>query len=213
MFSDCRNCDIRELTTKHVIINGVALKDVVRFFHGDGPACELEAGQQKNGTYPCWLCPANFNRAKDLKYMLSLPHLDLKDRTSQVLKTTCSREKLAAGRTKLYSNLKKCEIIDELHERGIKFSIDEKKPDLAAKLIEEMHGVQRLPSLFQADVSMVDLLENYEILGCEPLHDIKNHIANLYDELPHHLSKEERTLFEDMVNVSLGKKDCKRGVD
>ena len=27
----------------------VKLNDVVRFFHGDGPACESEAGQQKKG--------------------------------------------------------------------------------------------------------------------------------------------------------------------
>ena len=30
-----------------------------------------------------------------------------------------------------------------------------------------------------ADPSMTGLLTNYEILGCEPLHDLKNHIENL----------------------------------
>ena len=29
-------------------------------------------------------------------------------------------------------------------------------------------------------------LSSYEILYTEPLHDISNHIKNLYQELPHH---------------------------
>ena len=84
----------------------------------------------------------------------------------------------------MYQNLPKHEIIDELHERGIPFQCNSKKGVLEEKLTAEMHGMQRLPSLMQADQTMVQLLKNYEILGCEPLHDIKSHIENLYTELP-----------------------------
>ena len=130
-----------------------------------------------------------------------------------VMKTVSSKEKIREGRTKLYSNLRKHEIIDELHQRDIKFSIDNKKQILEEKLKLEMHGIQRFPSLMQADPSMTGLLTNYEILGCEPLHDLKNHIENLYMELPHHLPKPPKKYFEETIVASFEKKDCKRGVD
>ena len=30
------------------------------------------------------------------------------------------------------------------------------------------------------------MLKNYEIISCEPLHDVKGHIINLYEEIPYH---------------------------
>ena len=39
--------------------------------------------------------------------------------------------------------------------------------ELKAELTKEMHGMQRVPSL---------LFNNPEILACEPLHDIMNHV-------------------------------------
>ena len=58
---------------------------------------------------------------------------------------------------------------------------------------------------------MMCLLMNHEILGCEHLHDLKNH--NLYMELPHHLPKLQKQLFEETIVASFEKKDCKHGVD
>ena len=92
---------------------------------------------------------------------------------------------------KIFKNLQKHEIIDELHERGIPFSCGSKKRTLEEKLTAEMHGMQRLPSLIQADSTMETLLTDYEILGCEPLHDVKHRIENLYTELSH-LNKDEQ---------------------
>ena len=37
-------------------------------------------------------------------------------------------------------------------------------------------------------------LGNYEIFACEPLHDIENHIKNLFEELPHHMADTKRLL-------------------
>ena len=146
--------------------------------------------------------------------MFSLPQLDLKDRSEKILQSVASLEKIEQGKVKLYSNLTKQEISDELHERGIKFSIDENKVSLSKKLVKEMHGMQRLPSLINADRSMLSShLADYEILGCEPLHDIKHHIENLYTELPHHLSKAERKLMEETITGSFAQKEVKRGVD
>ena len=40
-----------------------------------------------------------------------------------------------------------------------------------------------------------------------------NHIKNLYEELPYHLNKQEKMLFEDAVVASFSGKECKRGSD
>ena len=168
MYSNIRNEDIR-LLKYPINVEGYQLHDEVRFFHGDGPACETGADQQKNGNYPCWLCPANFNFSNKLEYLHSLPNLDLKDRTEKILKSVASQEKIISGKIKLYSNLRKQQIVDELHEHGVKFTIESKKDVLEQKLIEEMHGMQRLPSLIHADKIITPFLTKYEILGCEPL--------------------------------------------
>ena len=75
----------------------------------------------------------------------------------------------------------------------------------------EMHGIQRLPMLYNQDV--FPLLDNYEVLGCEPLHDVTNHIDNLYMELPHHLNKSEKKMMEEIIFLSFERKDTKRGID
>ena len=41
------------------------LYDRVRFFHGDSPAYQLEACQQKGCDYPCLQCTVNINRSSD----------------------------------------------------------------------------------------------------------------------------------------------------
>ena len=69
MYYSCRNDDIIQLREDPININGRILYDNVRFFHGDGPACQMEAVQQKNGKYPCWICPANFDSASNLSYL------------------------------------------------------------------------------------------------------------------------------------------------
>ena len=45
-------------------------------------------------------------------------------------------------------------------------------------------------------------LDSYEILLTEPLHDIPNHIQNLYTELPFQIEKEYKKSFTDLSNVS-----------
>ena len=65
--------------------------------------------------------------------------------------------------------------------------------------MKETHGMHQIPSLIHADTSMLPMLANYEILGCEPLHGIKHRIDNLYTELPQHLRKSERKLTEETI--------------
>ena len=73
-----------------------------------------------------------------------------------------------------------------------------------------MHGIQHLPALFftEPEASPENmLLELYEILPCEPLHDVKGHIQNLFEEIPYYTKKEK------LLQKTMGGKNCNRGVD
>ena len=56
------------------------------------------------------------------------------------------------------------------------------------------------------------ILGNYEVLPTEPLHDMKEHIANVLTELPSHLEN-EKNAFQDIIEYSLGGKEKLRGCD
>ena len=56
-------------------------------------------------------------------------------------------------------------------------------------------------------------LDFYEILFTEPLHDISNHIQNLYAELPFQMEKEYKKSFTDIINVSFNGKIAKNSSD
>ena len=63
-------------------------------------------------------------------------------------------------------------------DRKVKFNLDAPVKDLRELLIDEMHGIQRLPALMftKPHASLKELnLEN---------HDLSNHTKNLYEELP-----------------------------
>ncbi len=59
---------------------------------------------------------------------------------------------------------------------------------MQAKLVNLLKGAQRVPSLLVLNPkqSLQELnLQQYEVLDCEPLHDLKGHGQNLLNELPH----------------------------
>jgi hypothetical protein len=53
-------------------------------------------------------------------------------------------------------------------------------------------GVRRMPALLTAERQVAGLLDSYEVVMCEPLHDLKNVISAILEELPHQI--EERSL-------------------
>ena len=62
------------------------------------------------------------------------------------------------------------------------------------------------------NINNVDILNNYEVLPNEPMHDIPGHWKNLLEEIPRHLPKTEKTLFQSISMIGLNK-DTKRAVD
>lgn len=73
----------------------------------------------------------------------------------------------------------------ELRSRE-EYNFGSTKRQLIQNLKATLRGAQRLPSLFLLNPtqSLSEMnLEHYTILDCEPLHDLKGHIQNVFDEL------------------------------
>ena len=56
-------------------------------------------------------------------------------------------------------------------------------------------------------------LSYYEIPPHEPIHDILNHIKNLFNELVHHIPKKMKETFSNTIQNSFNGKDAKRFSD
>ena len=100
--------------------SGIKIHDVFRFFKGDAPAHQFQAGLQKGGNYVCVACPIHCNLIHDLVHSYSFQNMSLEDRINKIRSSTQSCDKLKKNCTKLYENLKRHEIEDELHQRKIK---------------------------------------------------------------------------------------------
>ena len=72
-----------------------------------------------------------------------------------------------------------------------------------------LRGVNRVPSLLllNPQQSLQDLhLNGYSVMNCEPLHDVKGHLANLLEELPRLLPSGQREKCNDLLRAKLGAK-------
>ena len=193
---------------------GNDVEDIMRFFHGDSPARQLESGQQKEGNFYCSGCGANAQQAYHLDICFSCHYLSSSDRQQLVLAGPLGRKNSLAKASKPFQNLRKDELIRELNARGIYEG--ESKKELEKLLTEELHGVQRVPALLYnnptATLKSINC-DKYEILSFEPLHDIGKHIENVLAELPFHLPQKEATAVKEVINCSIGSKDTKRTFD
>ena len=121
MYTDTRLEDIRKLSENIKTDSGIELNDKMKFFKGDGPAAQFEAGQQKGGDYFCWSCNLFAGRSDDLTYALNTEYTSLQDRISLLLKSSRSKAASRKRELKLYKNMQKPDIISELHDRGVAF--------------------------------------------------------------------------------------------
>ena len=211
-YSETRMEDLKELR-KGLSFRNTEIIDVMHFFKADGPACQFEAGQQKGGHYFCWMCDIHYSHLKDYVYSSYRKIYSYQDRQKKIIKTSGSRRRSKGGSVKLYDKLEKEELTRELIERDVDFDKQTMK-ELKAELTKEMHGMQRVPSLLfnnpEGDINSLGL-ESYEMLACEPLHDIMKHIKNLFLELPHH--GKHKSELKDLIEASFNGKDSQRGVD
>ena len=103
----------------------------------------------------------------------------------------------------------------ELRSRGlIKESYQDKK-SMESVLSQELCWTKMVPALRYGNEfeTVESKIPNYEVLLVEPCHDIPGHIKNIYDELPHHLIKEDKEILEYAITTSFNKRDTKSSVD
>ena len=56
-------------------------------------------------------------------------------------------------------------------------------------------------------------LSKYEFLFTEPLHDISNHIKNLYQEIPYHVPKNKKKDVRQILGIPFNGTDAKNSSD
>ena len=191
-FSTCR---IREMehSMEPVEMEGIFYSDINRFFCGDTPARQVEAGQQRGGNFPC---PCGHD-AKSFENLQASFHQSQEDQNNIELRyklVTAGRQeilkKLCQGNTTSLSNLSVTELRKELRERHL--PEDTKKEDMIKVLEEELKGVKRPPFMLFDMPSTNNLyqtclarnLHNYEIILCEPMHDLAGVIKLFFSVLP-----------------------------
>ena len=86
MFLDTRRECLKEMEMTILTDEDVPIQDCIRFFHGDGPAAQFEAGHKQGGNYSCVGCGAETDRVDDLAYCYRSPKLYLFERQQFVLK-------------------------------------------------------------------------------------------------------------------------------
>jgi hypothetical protein len=126
--------------------SGNNVTDTMRFFHGDSPARQPEAGQQKGGKFYCSGCGANAQQAYQLDICFSCHYLSLSDRQQLVLAGPLGRKISLAKSPKPFKNLKRDELIRELNARGIYEG--DKKSELEKILAEVYMGFNEYQHYF-----------------------------------------------------------------
>ena len=155
-YINTRKACLQTLDIKITTSNGVEITDVMRFFHGDGPQQQFEAGEQKGGNAGCASCSGDARKYQDLAVSLSRSHLTLSDRLKKVLQGPAGKNKRNAG-LKPFKDLRLEELRNECRARGLE--TEGQKKELQEILKEEIGGIQRVPAMmfFDQEKTLADL--------------------------------------------------------
>ena len=195
--------DIAELKDTPLEEQGSKIKifDHVRMFIGDGPARQFESGQSKGGTFPCVACPVLNNCRHKLKDTMVLPRISLEDKRKLIMKGNRAN----FDPSKSLMDLKKKDTFEEVKARQLLAQGDEGKGllGLYKELLKgNLLGSFRLPALCTVNpmIEVKSLIGPYEVVACEPMHDLKGHIENLLLEMPYHVKKENSVIVSTLIN-------------
>lgn len=81
--------------------------------------------------------------------------------------------------------------------------------DLNEALNLHLRGVSSVPALsfMTPQMTMHDCnLGEYEVIPCEPLHDVKGYIKHLWDELPSRISSDENNILASALDAAFQSK-------
>ena len=105
---------------------------------------------------------------------------------------------------KAFDGLTVSQLAQELEARDVS-TTGLLKPEMAAKLQGILRGFLRVPSLlmYNPTQSLQDYnLHKYTVLDCEPLHDLKGHLHNIFIEVEAHLQSEVASACKDILTKS-----------
>ena len=111
------------------------------------------------------------------------------------------------GCLKPLDNLKVADLRKELQTRGVETQ-GMLNPQLMSILTDILQGVQRVPTLLTLcpTQSLTSLnIQKYQVIDCEPLHDLKGHLYNLLPEIPHLLDSPVSQECQQLLETTLPK--------
>ena len=171
--------DLKPLFTS----GGVCVFDTLKYFKGDKPAAEFEAGISCGGNFSCVGCVCSSSHFTDFAHATSCEQCSLKQNQEVALQGQFGHK---PGMLRFYDELNKDELRRELEARGVKDYPTTWKGRMDT-LKGILCGVQRVPSLlmFSPESALGDLnLQDYEVLPFEPLHDLKGYLGSVLRKLP-----------------------------
>ncbi len=195
---------LKELDEVLYTSNSIPIVDVARFFTGDHPAQSFERGTQLGGNYKCDGCGVQSHMMGDFVHVAHLPL-----RSLEIIKKIATNGIFGKqqGKLKPLSNLSVSLLKQELSARG-QFDVAKLKPELMEDLTKCLKGVQRVPTMLigQPTQSLSQCnLSRYEVLDSEPLHDIKGHLSNLFEELPYIVGPSLKKEITDIIENGMQK--------
>lgn len=182
---------VKQLSHPLVGPNNTATSDVLCFFHGDKPAQQFEAGNNR-GHYPCVTCEAPADRFNDLSFCYRCDTRSVADRQKFMLAGILRKEM----QPKPFDNLRVDKLRSELQSRGVD-TIGQLRHELDDTFRSICKGRVSFPALFSPspDQSLEDLnLQHYEVCCVEPLHNFKGHLGHLFAELTCFKAQLQRSL-------------------
>ena len=149
----------------------------------------------KGGHFYCAGCAIHANRIYELDHAFRCQSRTLEERRQSILRGPISRRYSLALHPSPSGSLSKTQLQQELRGRNLRVADDNTtKSAIQKALTSDLRGQKRVPALLYCspESSLKHLnLEDYEVLPCEPMHDIAGHIGNVLQELPHHLTPEQ----------------------
>jgi hypothetical protein len=163
---------ISDLSTPLYDSRGTEVTDKLVFFYGDKAAQQVERGTQQGGTYKCGSCGCESHMMDDFAYSMRCTCRSLSDLQAVALAGKYGKQ---PGVIRPFQTLSTRE---ELRARNV-YHMCTTKRSLQKELARVLKGVQRVPTLLlqnpEATLSNMQL-DQYCILDCEPLHDLKGHL-------------------------------------
>ena len=200
---------IREMDNTKCEVNGCVISDVMKFFKGDGPAIQLESGNQKGGWFFCPCCTVHVADTNNYNKVLNIPYTDLQDRIDSLTKSSLGLEACRNDSFHILDveKMDRVQIENELHmhePQGKKSFISGKTSmeTLKGRLKTVYKGVRR-PLLLNEGTKIPDQLSDYEISPIEPLHDCVGHLKNIWKIFPELVPASQKKAVEKIMRDAM----------